>query len=276
MTRTEHPSREASRKGINLEQVSKSFRTSEGDLQVLKDLSFQVAEGEAVAVVGPSGSGKTTLLNLLAGLDFPTAGQIFVNDEEIRGPSPDRGVIFQQYAVFPYLTVHQNVTFGLTLAANKKSKAERDEIAAHYIRLMGLGGFENAYPRTLSGGMKQRLAIARAYAVNPKILFMDEPFAALDAQTRDLMQELILQLLAKEQKTVIFVTHSVEEAIFVANRIVVVTARPATVQEIVDVPFPFPRTAEVKTSVEFMEIRRYVESLVRQQYKVSHPEASAN
>ncbi len=276
MTRVEHPSREASRKGINLEQVSKSFRTSEGDLQVLEDLSFQVAEGEAVAVVGPSGSGKTTLLNLLAGLDFPTAGQIFVNDEEIRGPSPDRGVIFQQYAVFPYLTVHQNVTFGLTLAANKKSKAERDEIAAHYIRLMGLGGFENAYPRTLSGGMKQRLAIARAYAVNPKILFMDEPFAALDAQTRDLMQELILQLLAKEQKTVIFVTHSVEEAIFVANRIVVVTARPATVQEIVDVPFPFPRTAEVKTTVEFMEIRRYVESLVRQQYKVSHPEAAAN
>lgn len=273
MTSEKHVARVASPKSITLERVSKTFRTKEGVLQVLEDLSFHVAEGEAVAVVGPSGSGKTTLLNLLAGLDFPTTGHIRVNNEEIRGPSPERGVIFQQYAVFPYLTVHQNVTFGLTLAANKKNKAEREQIAAHYIRLMGLQGFENAYPKTLSGGMKQRLAIARAYAVNPKILFMDEPFAALDAQTRDLMQELILQLLAKEQKTVIFVTHSVEEAIFVANRIVVVTARPATVQEIVDVPFPFPRTAEVKTSVEFMQIRRYVESLVRQQYAAAHPEA---
>ncbi len=273
MTSEKRVARVASPKSITLERVSKTFQTKEGVLQVLEDLSFYVAEGEAVAVVGPSGSGKTTLLNLLAGLDFPTTGHIRVNNEEIRGPSPERGVIFQQYAVFPYLTVHQNVTFGLTLAANKKNKAEREQIAAHYIRLMGLQGFENAYPKTLSGGMKQRLAIARAYAVNPKILFMDEPFAALDAQTRDLMQELILQLLAKEQKTVIFVTHSVEEAIFVANRIVVVTARPATVQEIVDVPFPFPRTAEVKTSVEFMQIRRYVESLVRQQYAAAHPEA---
>lgn len=270
-----HTSSKASLSGITLEQVSKNFQTKRGELQVLKDLSFYVAEGEAVAVVGPSGSGKTTLLNLLAGLDFPTKGRIRVGNEEIRGPSPERGVIFQQYAVFPYLTVHQNVTFGLTLAANKKAKAERNQIAAHYIQLMGLQGFENAYPWTLSGGMKQRLAIARAYAVNPKILFMDEPFAALDAQTRDLMQELILQLLAKEQKTVIFVTHSVEEAIFVANRIVVVTARPATVQEIVGVPFPFPRTAEVKTSVEFMQIRRYVESLVRQQYAAAHPEVAA-
>lgn len=273
MTSEKRVARVASPKSITLERVSKTFQTKEGVLQVLEDLSFYVAEGEAVAVVGPSGSGKTTLLNLLAGLDFPTTGHIRVNNEEIRGPSPERGVIFQQYAVFPYLTVHQNVTFGLTLAANKKNKAEREQIAAHYIRLMGLQGFENAYPKTLSGGMKQRLAIARAYAVNPKILFMDEPFAALDAQTRDLMQELILQLLAKEQKTVIFVTHSVEEAIFVANRIVVVTARPATVQEIVDVPFPFPRTAEIKTSVEFMQIRRYVESLVRQQYAAAHPEA---
>ena len=260
------------RAGISLEQVSKDFRTKAGVLEVIKDLSFHVDDGESVAVVGPSGSGKTTLLNLLAGLDFPSRGRIVVNGAEIRSPSPERGVIFQQYAVFPYLTVHQNVTFGLTLAANKKNRAERDRIAAHYLKLMGLQGFEDAYPKTLSGGMKQRLAIARAYAVSPQILFMDEPFAALDAQTRDLMQELILKLLAEEQKTVIFVTHSVEEAIFISNRIVVVTARPATVHEVVPVPFGFPRSVEVKTTSEFMDIRRYVESLVREQYIAAHPE----
>ena len=259
-------------KGITLENVSKDFQVKAGVLEVIKDLSFHVDEGEAVSVVGPSGSGKTTLLNLLAGLDAPTRGRILVDGTEVHGPSPERGVIFQQYAVFPYLTAHQNVTFGLTLAANRKNRAERDRIAAHYLNLMGLQGFEDAYPKTLSGGMKQRLAIARAYAVSPNILFMDEPFAALDAQTRDLMQELVLKLLAEEQKTVIFVTHSVEEAIFIANRIVVVTARPATVHEVVQVPFGFPRNVEIKTTPEFMEIRRYVESLVREQYIAGHPE----
>lgn len=258
--------------GISMNDVSKSFTTKTGELSVIDKLRFTVDEGECVAVVGPSGSGKTTLLNLLAGLDVPTSGSITVDGVPIDGPHPERGVIFQQYAVFPYLTVHQNVVFGLTLGANKKPRAERDRIARHYIELMGLKGFEDAYPKTLSGGMKQRLAIARAYAVNPSILFMDEPFAALDAQTRSLMQELILQILAEEMKTVIFVTHSVEEAIFIGHRIVVVTARPARVQEIVEVPFPFPRDPEVKTSDEFMKIRRHVEQLVREQYAIAHPE----
>lgn len=260
-------------KGIQLQDVTKGFWTDTGWLEVISNLNFHVDDGEAVAVVGPSGSGKTTLLNLLAGLSAPASGKITVNGKEISGPSADRGVIFQQYAVFPFLTVKQNVTFGMSLRANKKSRKERDEIATRYIKLMGLHGFENSYPKTLSGGMKQRLAIARAYAVNPAILFMDEPFAALDAQTRDLMQELILKLLAEERKTVIFVTHSVEEAVFVSNRIVVVTARPARVHEIVDVPFDFPRPSDIKTTEEFVEIRRYVESLVREQYLVAHPEA---
>jgi NitT/TauT family transport system ATP-binding protein len=254
---------------ISLRGVTKVFPTRQGDLTVIDDLSFTVAAGESVAVVGPSGSGKTTLLNLLAGLDQPTSGEILVGGRAIQGPSPERGVIFQQYAVFPYLTVHQNVVFGLTLRANYRSRSERDRIAKHYIGLMGLQGFENAYPKTLSGGMKQRLAIARAYAVNPKILFMDEPFAALDAQTRELMQELILEILAQEQKTIIFVTHSVEEAIFIGNRIVVVTARPARVHEIIDIPFGFPRQAEVRTSNEFTAIRRHVEQLVRAQYQAA-------
>lgn len=258
--------------GIALNRVSKSFATKSGDLEVLDELSFDVAVGECVAVVGPSGSGKTTLLNLLAGLDFPTSGSIEVDGVPIDGPHPERGVIFQQYAVFPYLTVHQNVVFGLTLAANRKPKKERNRIAQRYIELMGLNGFEDSYPKVLSGGMKQRLAIARAYAVNPSILFMDEPFAALDAQTRSLMQELILKILAEEKTTVVFVTHSVEEAIFIGHRIVVVSARPARVREIIAVPFDFPRDAEVKTSDEFMAIRRHVEGLVREEYAIAHPE----
>lgn len=259
---------------IRLEHVTKVFETRQGPLTVIDDLTFSVAAGESVAVVGPSGSGKTTLLNLLAGLDQPTSGQILVGGEPITGPSPERGVIFQQYAVFPYLTVYQNVVFGLTLRANYRSRAERDRIAKHYIGLMGLQGFEHAYPKTLSGGMKQRLAIARAYAVNPKLLFMDEPFAALDAQTRELMQELVLDILAKEQKTIMFVTHSVEEAIFIGHRIVVVTARPARVHEIIDVPFGFPRTADVRTSSEFTTIRRRVEQIVREQYNAARAASS--
>ncbi|CAN5700915.1 ABC transporter ATP-binding protein [soil metagenome] len=261
---------------ITLDRIGKIFATRQGDLRVIDDLSFSVDAGETVAVVGPSGSGKTTLLNLLAGLDSPTVGRILVGGSEVRGPGPDRGVIFQQYAVFPYLTVYQNVVFGLKLAANRRPRSERDSIARRYIDLMGLTGFEDAYPKTLSGGMKQRLAIARTYAVDPKILFMDEPFAALDAQTREMMQELVLEITAREQKTVVFVTHSVEEAIFIGNRIVVVTARPARVQEIVDVPFGFPRHPDVRTEPEFASIRRHVEHLVRAQYRASReasPEA---
>lgn len=257
---------QANNASIELRNVSKSLETDAGPLSVIDDLSFAVEEGEAVAVVGPSGSGKTTLLNLLSGLWLPTSGNVLVGGAPVRGPDPERGVVFQQYAVFPYMTVKENVMFGLRLRANFKPSGERTHIAQRYIDLMGLTGFENAYPKALSGGMKQRVAIARAYAVNPKILLMDEPFAALDAQTRGFMQELVLRILAEERKTVVFVTHSVEEAIFVSNRIVVVTARPAKVYEIVDVPFPFPREAETKTTEEFTRIRRHVESLVMQQY----------
>lgn len=263
---------ETARSGIKLDNVSKSFRTRDGELEVIKNLSFEVEAGESVAVVGPSGSGKTTLLNLLAGLDFPTSGSMTVDGEPITGPSPQRGVIFQQYAVFPYLTVFENAVFGLKLSANKKPRAERERIARRYLDIMGLTGFENAYPKTLSGGMKQRLAIARAYAVSPRILFMDEPFAALDAQTRALMQELILDIMAAEQKTVVFVTHSVEEAVFVSNRIIIVTARPACLHTVVNVPFGFPRDADIKTTPEFIEIRRQVEHLVREQYRLAHPD----
>ncbi|MDZ7801750.1 MAG: ABC transporter ATP-binding protein [Trueperaceae bacterium] len=256
----------ANNASIELRNVSKSLETDAGPLSVIDDLSFAVEEGQAVAVVGPSGSGKTTLLNLLSGLWLPTSGNVLVGGAPVRGPDPERGVVFQQYAVFPYMTVQQNVMFGLRLRADFKPSGERAHIAQRYIDLMGLTGFENAYPKALSGGMKQRVAIARAYAVNPKILLMDEPFAALDAQTRGFMQELVLRILAEERKTVVFVMHSVEEAIFVSNRIVVVTARPQRSTRSWTSPSPSPARPRRRPPRSLPESRRHVESLVMQQY----------
>lgn len=251
---------------IRVENVSKTFAMKDRVLTVLDGVNLEVAEGEFVSIVGPSGSGKTTLLNAIAGFMEPSSGTIQVGGKPITGPGPERGVIFQQYAVFPWLTVKQNIIFGLGLAANRRSAAEREQVAQHYIELMGLTGFENAFPKTLSGGMKQRVAIARAYAVNPEILLMDEPFAALDAQTRDLMQEQLLEILSKERKTVLFITHSVEEAVFLSGRVVVMTARPARIREIIEVPFAYPRERRIRTQPDFLSLRERVESLVRQEY----------
>lgn len=246
------------------EGVTKGFGEGEGRVVVLEDLDFAVADQEVVCVVGPSGSGKTTLLNLLAGFLEPDGGRVTVDGREVHGPSPERGVVFQQYAVFPWLTVADNIGFGLTLGANKTSAKRRREIVQYYIELMGLTGFENAYMKTLSGGMRQRVAIGRAYAVNPEMLLMDEPFGALDAQTRDRMQEQLLQVMAAEGKTVVFVTHSVEEALFLADRVIVLSARPATVRRVIDVGTPRPRGHEVKTSADFASLRLEVENLLRE------------
>lgn len=252
--------------GVRLacEGVAKWFGEGEDRVVVLEDLNFEVADQEVVCVIGPSGSGKTTLLNLLAGFLEPNRGRVVVDGRRVQGPSPERGVVFQQYAVFPWLTVADNIGFGLTLGANKTSAKRRREIVQHYIELMGLEGFENAYMKTLSGGMRQRVAIGRAYAVNPEILLMDEPFGALDAQTRDRMQEQLLQVMAAEGKTVVFVTHSVEEALFLADRVIVLSARPATVRRVIDVDMPRPRDHEVKTSAEFAALRLEVENLLRE------------
>ncbi|MEO7762277.1 MAG: ABC transporter ATP-binding protein, partial [Casimicrobiaceae bacterium] len=214
----------------------------------------------------PSGCGKTTMMNMVAGFVQPTTGAVMLDGKAVAGPGPDRGVIFQEYGVFPWLSVRDNIAFGLGLAANRVSPAERDEICARYMRLMGLADFADAYPKTLSGGMRQRLALARAYAVRPEFLLMDEPFGALDAQTRSAMQDLLLVVLAAEGKTVMLITHSVEEAVYLSSRIVVMTARPTRIREIVEVPFDYPRQASLHEAPEFGALRSHIRDLVMQEY----------
>ena len=249
------------------DHVSLSFETPNGVLKVLDDVSYEISEGEFVSIIGPSGCGKTTMMNMLAGFQKPTAGSVTFDGRPILGPGPERGVIFQDYGVFPWLTVRDNIAFGLRLKANHVSIKERDDICAHYLALMGLSDFANSYPKHLSGGMRQRLAIARAYAVKPKFLLMDEPFGALDAQTRLNMQNLLLQVLGAEGKTVMLITHSVDEAIYLSSRIIVVTARPARIKRIIDIDFPYPRQEAIQELAEFGEIRKIVRELVMSEYQ---------
>lgn len=247
---------------VEFRSVTKRFGEGGERITVLDNLDLKIRDGEVVCVVGPSGSGKTTMLNLIAGFTKPDGGAVLVDGAPVSGPGAERGVVFQQYAVFPWLTVAKNIAFGLTLSRCDVPKEERDAIVEKYVKLMGLEGFENAYPKTLSGGMRQRVAIARAYAVDPEILLMDEPYGALDAQTRDQMGEQLLDVMQQEAKTVLFITHSVEEAIFLAHRVVVLSPRPARVREIVDVPLPYPRDADLKTSHDFVDLRRHVKGLL--------------
>ena len=249
------------------DRVSLEFATPKGKLRVVDDVSYDINDGDFIAVIGPSGCGKTTMMSMLAGFQKPTSGKVLFDGHPVTGPGPERGVIFQEYGVFPWLTVKDNIAFGLKLNANHVPVAERDEICEHYLALMGLSDFANSYPKHLSGGMRQRLAIARAYAVKPQFLLMDEPFGALDAQTRANMQNLLLQVLATEGKTVMLITHSVEEAIYLASRIVVVTARPARIKEIIDVPFPYPRDESLQERPEFGELRSHIRELVMSEYR---------
>jgi NitT/TauT family transport system ATP-binding protein len=206
-------------------------------------------------------------MNLVAGFVQPSEGSVRLDGQPIAGPGPERGVIFQEYGVFPWLTVKQNIAFGLNLAANRVGEAEREAICQRYMALMGLTDFANHHPKHLSGGMRQRLAIARAYAVKPQFLLMDEPFGALDAQTRSAMQDLLLQVLQAEGKTVMLITHSVDEAIYLSSRIVVVTARPARIRTVIDVPFGYPRAENVHEDPRFVELRSTIHALVMQEYE---------
>ena len=251
---------------ISFDRVTVEFPTAHGPLRVVDDVSYEIRDREFVSVIGPSGCGKTTMLNIVAGFLNPSAGAVLLDGRPIPGPGPDRGVIFQEYGVFPWLTVKENIAFGLKLAANRAGAAEREETCARYMRLMGLADFADAWPKTLSGGMRQRLAIARAYAVNPEFLLMDEPFGALDAQTRSAMQDLLLEVLQAERKTVMLITHSVEEAVYLSSRIVVMTARPTRIREIVEVPFAHPRVESLHESPEFGAIRSHVRELVMKEY----------
>ncbi len=233
----------------------------------MEDVTYDIYDGDFIAVIGPSGCGKTTMMSMLAGFQKPTSGQVLFDGKPVGGPGPERGVIFQEYGVFPWLTVQQNIAFGLQLKANRVEAKEREDICRHYLELMGLSDFANSYPKHLSGGMRQRLAIARAYAVKPQFLLMDEPFGALDAQTRSNMQNLLLRVLSSEGKTVMLITHSVEEAIYLASRIVVVTARPARIKEIIDVPFTYPRDESIQERPEFGELRSHIRELVMNEYR---------
>ena len=251
---------------VAFQNVCVDFQTERGALRVVDDVSLSICENEFICIVGPSGCGKTTLMNILAGFVPPTQGQVLLDGKPVEGPGRDRGVIFQEYGVFPWLTVEQNIQFGLKLARSKTPPSEREAVCRKYLALMGLTDFAKAFPKTLSGGMRQRLAIARAYAAQPEFLLMDEPFGALDAQTRSKMQSLLLEVLQREGKTVMMITHSVDEAVYLASRIVVVTARPARIKEIIEVPFGYPRREDLHESPEFVAIKAHVRDLVMAEY----------
>ena len=252
---------------IRFEDVGVDFPTAAGPMTVVDGVSLDLRQGEFVSIIGPSGCGKTTLMNIVGGFVKPTRGQVLLDDQPVQAPGPDRGVIFQEYGVFPWLTVRGNIEFGLGLRANKRLAGQRNDIAAHYLSLMGLSDFADHFPKHLSGGMRQRLAIARAYAVQPEFLLMDEPFGALDAQTRGAMQDLLLQVLSAEGKTVLLITHSVDEAIYLSSRIVVVTARPARVRTVIEVPFGYPRDESVHEDPRFASLRAQIRALVMEEYE---------
>ena len=253
--------------GIYVDHVGMTYRGISGNVEALRDIDLHIEPGEFVSFVGPSGCGKTTLLNIIAGFILPTSGEVRVNGKPIHGPGPDRGVVFQQYAVFPWLTVQENVEFGLTLNANHMPEKKRREVAERFLHLVGLTQFRDSYPKELSGGMKQRVAIARAYTVNPQVLLMDEPFGALDAVTRNSMQEGLHRILEQERKTVVFITHSVEEATFLSSRVVVMATAPGRVREVIPVELPFPRPPEIKMDDRFIELRTHIEEQVQEEFR---------
>jgi len=229
---------------LRVENLRKSYQRKEGwnttrSLRVFDNVSFAVREGEFVSIIGPSGCGKSTLLNLSAGLDPATGGAVYVDDHKVQGPGLDRGVVFQEFALFPWLTVVGNIEFGLR--SKGVSAAERHGIAQHYVKLVGLSGFENFHPYRLSGGMRQRVGIARALAIEPSVLLMDEPFGALDAQTRESMQKALGDIWQATKKTVLFITHDIREAIYLSDRVLVMNGRPATISLELSIELPRPR-----------------------------------
>ncbi len=235
---------------LELRNVIKTFNSEEGEIKALEDINLNVKPNEFLCIIGPSGCGKTTLLRLIAGLDLPSSGEIILDGKEVKGPSPDRGMVFQEFSLFPWRTVIKNVTLGLKIRGINENEQYR--IANEYIELVGLKGFENCYPYELSGGMKQRVAIARALAMDPSILLMDEPFGSVDAQTRNVLQEELLGIWKRTKKTVLFVTHSVDEAVYLADRVAVMSTRPGRIVECMDIDIARPRK---RTSVEANEIR---------------------
>ncbi len=252
---------------IQLNNISREFSMPKGSICALKDISLSIQEGEFVVIVGASGCGKTTLLNLMAGFLKPTSGQILLQGKEIEGINPRCGMIFQQYALFPWKTVAENVAFGLKM--KRVPKKERKEIAGRYIELVGLKGFERSYPHTLSGGMKQRVSIARALANDPEVMLLDEPFAALDAMTRQVLQEQIVQIYEKQRKTIVFITHAIDEALLLSSRLIIMTARPGRIALDIINDLPYPRDASVQLSERYLELKRTIWDTVQAEVMVS-------
>lgn len=245
---------------LKVKDLNKEFVSSQGKVIALKNINFETYKREFVCVIGPSGCGKSTLIRILAGLETPTSGQVLVDDNAVEGPGQDRGMVFQGYTLFPWLTIKKNVMFGLEMAGHSKTSSE--EQAFQWIDLVGLSKFVNAYPHQLSGGMKQRVAIARALANQPRILLMDEPFGALDAQTRAKMQNYLHEIWKNIDVTILFITHDLDEAIYLADRILVLKAHPGEVQEVIEVPVPQPRSTEDLLSPEFIATKKRLEELI--------------
>ncbi|MDR3335549.1 MAG: ABC transporter ATP-binding protein [Treponema sp.] len=247
----------------NINRVFRIKRTGEArrEFTAVANLNLKVKKGEFVTIVGPSGCGKSTLLDILAGLAEPSSGEIFIDGHKIAGPALDRGIVLQGYALFPWRTVRQNIEYGLEI--KKVKKQERRQISDKFIELVDLKGFENCFPYELSGGMKQRVAIARALAYDPEVLLMDEPFAAVDAQTRETLQDELLSIWEKTGKTIIFITHSIEEAVFLADRVAVMSSNPGTIKRLVQVHLPRPRrVSDTRNSIDFNRITGVVWNLL--------------
>jgi ABC-type nitrate/sulfonate/bicarbonate transport system ATPase subunit len=257
---------ETKKSKITLRNVSRTFHSPKGEkIEALHDINFEVEDafspagrdiGEFRVLLGPSGCGKSTLLRMVAGLDHPDSGEILVNGQPVTGPGKDRGMVFQKYTSFPWLTVANNVGYGLKI--NGVAEAERKETVTKLLKAVGLTEFADVYPETLSGGMQQRVAIARTLALRPSVILMDEPFGALDAQTRSEMQQLLLQIWDETACTILFVTHDVEEAIYLADRIFIMSSHPGTIVEDVQVPFDRPRDLALKEKSEFHDLQHYV------------------
>jgi NitT/TauT family transport system ATP-binding protein len=253
---------------LEAQNLSKSFAQRGRTVEVLRDINLSIAPGEFLAVVGASGCGKTTLLRIADGLERATSGRLLINGEAQTRPGPDRGVVFQQDNLLPWRNIVSNVAFGLEIQGEARSK--RNAVAKKYIDLVGLAGFEHHYPHELSGGMRQRANLARAFCIGPDALLMDEPFAALDAQTREIMQTELLRIWREaDGRTVMFVTHQIDEAIYLADRVLVLTARPGRIKEIVDVPFPRPRDLSIKRTGEFGEIYDHIWKLIEEEVRAS-------
>ncbi|GAA3789843.1 ABC transporter ATP-binding protein [Sphaerisporangium flaviroseum] len=274
------PGQTVTRTKIGIRGVSKVFQVRGADqpFTALDRIHLDIRGGEFLTLVGPSGCGKSTLLDMIAGLSVPSSGEIVIDGTPVTGPGLDRGIVFQQYALFPWRTAAGNVEFGLEALGTRRSgkrgavpKKERAEVARHYLDLVGLSGFEDRYPHELSGGMRQRVAIARSLAFDPDVLLMDEPFAALDAQTRESLQEQLLHIWEKTGKTVVFITHGIDEAVYLGQRVAVMTSKPGRIKEIISVEFD-SREGDLRADARFGEYRHHIWTLLRDEVAAAQRE----